>query len=61
MRVNGFDTKMELIRVRQTPGGLRRTASIAPKATSHGFDGLSRYDTFGPGAPIQFNLTENQC
>jgi hypothetical protein len=51
---------MELNRVRQTPGGLRRTASIAPKATSHGFDGLSRYDTFGPGAPIQFNLTENQ-
>ena len=29
MRANWFNAKAELNRVRQTPGGLRRTASIA--------------------------------
>jgi hypothetical protein len=32
MGAKWFKVKMELIRVRQTPGGLRRTASIAPQA-----------------------------
>jgi len=32
MGANWFNVKMELNRVRQTLGGLRRTASIAPQA-----------------------------
>jgi len=32
MGANWFNAKAELNRVRQTPGGLRRTASIAPQA-----------------------------
>jgi hypothetical protein len=32
MGANWFNAKMELNRVRQTPGGLRRTALIAPHA-----------------------------